>query len=140
MALGIASIGGALLILGGQAASRRFIPRYLSAEQRGEAKGFIGHYLKMALLIGIGAAAVALLAAAAFEHFGLEHLSHEALFAMCIAPLVAMSLFFGSIIQSMQRTAAAILQHEVMRPALFLLGCTVSVVNDLGRLIGFWIG
>ena len=94
----------------------------------------------MALLIGIGAAAVALLAAAAFEHFGLEHLSHEALFAMCIAPLVAMSLFFGSIIQSMQRTAAAILQHEVMRPALFLLGCTLSVVNDLGRLRGFWIG
>jgi len=132
VALGIASIGGALLILGGQAASRQFIPRYLSAEQRGEAKGFIGHYLKMALLIGIGAAAVSLLAAAAFEYFGLEHLSHEALFAM--------SLFFGSIIQSMQRTAAAILQHEVMRPALFLLGCTLSVVNDLGRLIGFWIG
>ena len=68
---------------------------------------------------------MALLAAGLFEYLNLERLTHEALFAICIAPLIAISMFLGAIIQSMRRTVASIVPHEIMRPALFLAGCYV---------------
>ncbi len=123
VALSVASIAAALVIFGGQAAARRFIPQYFSQDQWGEAKGFIDHYLKLALKLGGAAIVVSLLAAGAFTFFELEALLHETLLAIVVTPLIAISLFIGATIQSLHRPIAAILPHELLKPTLFWLGC-----------------
>lgn len=123
VALSIASIAAALIIFGGQAAVRRFVPQYHADNQWGESKGFIRHYLFLALKLGSAATLLSLGAAGAFMFFGLEHLLHETLLAIIITPLIGISLFVGASIQSMRRPIAAILPHEVLKPVLFWLGC-----------------
>ena len=95
VALSVASITAALIIFGGQAAARRFIPNTIPPGNGGLAKGFIKHYLKMALILGSAAIALSLLAAGLLKYFDMKHLMHEALMAIFIAPLIAVSVFFG---------------------------------------------
>ena len=144
VAISIASIAAAIVIFGGQAAAGRFIPQYLSTEQWGKAKGFIKHYLKIALMLGGAATVVSLLAASAFDYFGMRHLMHESLFAIVITPIIAVSLFFGSIIQSMHRPVSAILPSELLKPVLFLLGCILwlqifPTFNDFEVIFIFFV-
>lgn len=127
VALSVASIMAVLIIFGGQSAVHRFIPQYLSQDQWGKARGFIGHYLKLVLKLGAAAVAVSLVAAGAFKYFGLENLLHESLLAIVITPLIALSLFTGAAVQSLRRPIAAILPHELLKPLLFLLGCLLWV-------------
>ncbi len=128
VALGVAGIASAMILFGGQAAARRFIPQYLKDRSWGEVKGFIIYYLRLCLILGAVAAALSLSIAYIFEYLNLDHLEHEAYFAIILTPLVALSMFFGAIIQSMKRTVAGILPHEVLKPGLFWLACVTWLI------------
>lgn len=123
VALTVAAIVSALIVFGGQAAVHRFVPPYLAQDKTRLAKGFISHYLQLAVKLGGAAVLVALLAAGAFELFSLERWRHEAFLAMVITPLIGLSLFTGAIVQSLRRPFAALVPNEVLRPGLLWLGC-----------------
>ncbi|MCP3688273.1 MAG: hypothetical protein GY784_07655 [Gammaproteobacteria bacterium] len=126
-ALSIASISASIVVLGGQAAARRFLPQYIKDKKFSETKGYVNYFLKNILLLSALFIVAALLISVALKYFGLDHLRHEALLATSLIPLIAMSTFAGSIIQSMHKFYAAIIPHQVIRPVLFLSGCATWI-------------
>ncbi len=125
VALSVASIASALVVLGGQGAVRRFVPTYIGQQKFAEAKGFIAYFLKTALKLGSAATAVSLGFAIVVKLFGYESLYHEAMMAIVITPLIAVSLFLGATTQSLHRPVLAIMPNELLKPALFYLGIVI---------------
>ncbi len=123
VAFSVAAFVGMILPLGGPAAMGKFIPAYLHDARTALTKGYLHFFFKRTITLGIVAAVLGAGSAILLRWLELEHLEHEAILAIIIAPLLAVALMCTRAAQALHRPIAAILPSEVLRPGLFLLGC-----------------
>jgi len=121
VAMGVAAILANLLLLGGQGAARKFLPVYLRDQHYSLMNGFVGFYCAIIVVASLAAAGMAL----AVTEFGLSNFRDRAIFIVVMAPLIAVSTFLGSSLQSISRPVAAIFPYQVLRPILLLAGAVI---------------
>lgn len=122
VAVSLATICSMLFVSGGDAASNRFIPRYLEQKEWGKIKGYIVHYLKLSLLISLCASICSLAVDYGLRYYRLDKLLHESYFAMILAPALSVFTFLGGLLLAMHREYASSLTTELLKSLLFLAG------------------
>ncbi|ASQ90170.1 hypothetical protein CHL67_03805 [Prosthecochloris sp. GSB1] len=122
VAISVAATFSALFLLGGDSGLNRFIPKYLDSKDWGNIKGYIVHYLKLALVMSLCFSIVSLVADGLFRHYHLEKLLHESYFAMILAPALALITLLGESLLAVHRRYASSLTTELLKPLLFLAG------------------
>ncbi|WP_136658080.1 hypothetical protein [Nitratireductor sp. XY-223] len=116
--MGVAAILASLLLAGGQAAARKFLPVYLRDREFALMNGFLAFYCGVSLLAaGLTAGLVFAITELAFP----DHRT-QALFVVTMAPMIAVSTLLGAGLQSIDRPIGAIFPYQIVRPLLLLVG------------------
>ena len=128
VAMGVATILASLLLLGGQGAARRFLPLYLRDERYALMNGFVVFYCAITALASLVVAA-AVLGVTELGLFG--DLRNRAIFIVVMAPLIAVSTFLGSSLQSIGRPVAAVFPYQILRRSGLFLLCINTATGAL---------
>lgn len=147
VSLGIASIAAAFLLYGGGGVAKRFVPEYIRNRDYAGARGLVLFFIAVCLTLALGAGALALSGAFTLQFFFdgpvIDRIYREVLFAMALAPLLAMHHLLSATHQACDRPVIALLPYEVIRPlvvlgGIFLAAMLITQIHDY-HIIGVYI-
>ena len=127
--LSLASIFAVIITFGGSGSAKKFIPAYVKDGKFGEVSGLLRYYSSTVIKLSALLTLIYFLLLLVITQFELEVLRHEAMSIVLLAPLLAFSMLLGSTLQARHKSSQAIIPHELLKPALFLLFIFVWLKN-----------
>ena len=123
--LGIATIFGIILTYGGNASTKRFIPQYFLEKNYAAIAGCIRYYIRKILGLSLWLFVLFLISLFVFSIFDLEEMKHGAHEIILLAPVIAVGMLLGSVLQARHKAWMSLSSDKLIKPGLFLLGCFI---------------
>ncbi len=121
--LSVASILAIIINFGGNGSLKRFIPKYFSNKDFASIAGLIRFYFRKILQLSLILLVLYIIAYFVIKFVGNAELEHEAMEAVLLTPLIALSMLIVSGLQARYRPIQSILSHRVLEPLIFLFLC-----------------
>jgi len=123
-----------LVMLGMHEAVIKYIPKYISEKKWGNVRGLLLQSFK--ILLGMGLLAVVLgtlCAGVLLILVKADYIKHEFIhpifFVLWLVPLFAFAIFFGNVLRSLNRLAAALIPLEIVLYSLLVVGVFVLLLG-----------